>query len=130
MSMGKVEIKDDVVFVSVNPRLYCLEIVYSACYVFLDKAFVVLDGDPEKGIIVQIKPKQKEDLPKMGKEFLNELIILGFHYYQNKETMTLRSLILRRILMISDKDMPIYVDKDIEKQATDDVDLVYKDRKK
>ena len=68
------EIQGDSVVLSINPKLYALETVYSAAYVFLDRAYILLDGDPEKEILVKLKPKQKEDLDKLGGEFFNELI--------------------------------------------------------
>lgn len=61
--------------VSVNPKIYSLDVVYSAAKGFLDKAYLVIDGDPKNEIIVEIKPKKKaSDLETLGRDFNNELI--------------------------------------------------------
>jgi len=38
-----IKVEKDSVIVSINPKLYDLETVYSAAYVFLDKAYILLD---------------------------------------------------------------------------------------
>jgi His-Xaa-Ser system protein HxsD len=113
------------VIVKINPVLYNINIVYSAAYVFLDKAYILLDGDPNTQVIVKITPKQNEDLERLGKEFMNELIKFGFYKYQNTETMTLRSLILKRVLMLDENRAPIYALESVKKSADELIDIVY-----
>ena len=60
-----------------NSKFYDLESVYGAAYVFLDRAYVFLDGDPKKEIIVYLKGKKKisqAGLKKLRGEFHNELL--------------------------------------------------------
>ena len=45
--------------ISINPKIYPLDVVYSAVYILLDKAYIVIDGDPEEEIIVEIRSKEK-----------------------------------------------------------------------
>jgi hypothetical protein len=42
-----------------NTKTYPLEAIYSAAYVFLDRAYIYLDGDPKKEIQVSLKGKNK-----------------------------------------------------------------------
>ncbi|MFH1511653.1 MAG: hypothetical protein ABIF10_08240 [Candidatus Woesearchaeota archaeon] len=73
--LNNLEIHPDFVVVSVNPKLYPLDGVYSAASLFLENSFVLIDGDPEHEIIVELKPKDKKPIEELGREFNNELII-------------------------------------------------------
>jgi len=60
-----------------NTKIYPLEAIYSAAYVFLDRAYIYLDGDPKKEIIVSLKLKKisnQNDLESLEGEFYNELL--------------------------------------------------------
>jgi His-Xaa-Ser system protein HxsD len=60
-----------------NSKVYPLEAIYSTAYVFLDKAYVFLDGDPKKEIIVYLKGKNnlsRKKLEALQGEFHNELL--------------------------------------------------------
>ncbi len=59
--------------VSVNPEVYSLPTIYSAAYVFLDRAYIVLDKDGGK-VMVYLKPKDDKEPEKLGMEFHNELL--------------------------------------------------------
>jgi hypothetical protein len=48
------------VTIRVNPRLYKIHIIMNAADEFLETAEFVIDGDPEKEIIVKIIPKKKD----------------------------------------------------------------------
>jgi hypothetical protein len=39
----------------INPKIYNLRVIYSCAYVFLDRAYIFLEGDPKKEILVRIK---------------------------------------------------------------------------
>ena len=61
---NNIKINEDTVILNINPKLYSLETVYSAAYVFLDRAYILLDGDPKEKIVVKLKPKKEENLEK------------------------------------------------------------------
>jgi len=65
-----------------NPELYPLSAIYSAAYVFLDRAYLLLGGDPKKEITLTLDPKEGEDVDILEKEFMNELINY-LNYSQN-----------------------------------------------
>ena len=74
---SNIEMNDDdnCVSVSINPSIYPLDVIYSAAYVFLDRAYVFIDGDPQKNVVVELKPKDgKTDLETLGRELNNELL--------------------------------------------------------
>lgn len=89
--------------VVVNPGLYPLDVIYSASYVFIDKAYIMLDGDPKKEIVVELRPKSKgADLEKLGRDFLNELLNYCMYKSQVEKNSELRKLILQRALLTND----------------------------
>jgi His-Xaa-Ser system protein HxsD len=91
--------KDGYVVVSVNPKMYSLDIVYSASYVFLDKAYVVLDGDPIEEITVQLRPKDgKVELEALGRDFNNELIKYAVYRLHSAEGQEIRERIISKAL--------------------------------
>jgi len=98
-------IKDNRITLAVNPKLYPLEAVYSAAYVFMDRAYIVLDGDPEKEILVNMKLKdgvQSVSLEQLGDEFNNELINYADYLTRARETKKIREMFLQRAILTND----------------------------
>ena len=102
MKKSNLDIKDDCVVLSVNPKVYPLEVVYSAAYVFLDRAYVLLDGDPKKEILVELKPKNREDLEILGRDFNNELVNYSDYKKRSENTRKIREILLQRALFTND----------------------------
>lgn len=89
----------NLLLVSIDPDIYPLEVVYSATYMFLDKAYVMLDGDPKENITVQFKAKEDDlDLEKLLGEFQNELINYSVYAVQAARTSEIREAITKRAL--------------------------------
>lgn len=101
-----VKIKDGIHYVSINPMIYPLEVIYTASYVFLDRAYIVIDGDPEKEIIVKIRPKDKDGNEKIGLEFNNELINYLEYKTNLEQNKEIRQIILQRALMTNGSIAP------------------------
>jgi hypothetical protein len=80
-ALGNIEVdeKQGYILLSLNPSLYPLDAVLSASERFIDKACIILDGDPSEEILVEIRPKQegrrKADLNKLAFDFNRQLII-------------------------------------------------------
>ena len=103
--VGNLELhkKQGFLVASVNPKIYPLNMVYSAAYVFLDKAFVIIDGDPKDEILVELRPKQNGvNLEEMGREFNNELLSYAVYEVQSQKNAQIREAIVRRALMVED----------------------------
>ena len=103
MSMqGNLEInkKDNYVLISVNPKIYPVDVVMSSAYIFTDSCYVLVDGDPTEEIIVELKPKdKKEDVEKIGRDFNNELVNYANYAVQAIKNSRLREAILNRVLL-------------------------------
>ena len=96
----EIDKKGGYLIVSINPKIYPLEVIYSAAYVFLDKAYLIIDGDPEEEIFVQMKPKSsKENLERIGNEFNNELVNYSVYVVQAVRNQPLRKAIIERALL-------------------------------
>ena len=97
--MENFEIKDGSVILSVNPKIYPLDVIFSAAYIFTDKNYIILDGNPEEEILVEIKPKEKSnEMEKIAMEFNNELVNYGSYAVQSARNTHLRHIILQRVL--------------------------------
>ena len=96
--MGSI-LGENSVKVDVDTKLYPLDVIYSAAYVFLDRAYILLDGNPEGRVIVELRPKEEMDLDKLGNEFNNELLSYAFHKSQLEGTGDVRKIILQRALL-------------------------------
>ena len=99
---GNMEInkKEGFVMVSVNPKIYPLDVVLSSAYIFTEKNYVLVDGDPEEEFVVEIRPKDKKvDLGVLGKEFNNELINYASYAVQVIKNDQFRTAMINRVLL-------------------------------
>ena len=92
------------VLVTVNPKIYPLEIVYSAAYVFIDRAYVLIDGDPEKEILVDLKLKETGNLEELGREFNNELVNYAVYAVQSARTQGVRDALVHKVFETNCED--------------------------
>jgi len=103
---------DNSVLLSVNPKIYSLDVIYSAAYVFLDKAYILLDGDPEKEVVVRLRLKEEisenseKELKKLGNEFFNELLNYSFYKKQAEKNSKIRETLLQTALIGSSLQEP------------------------
>jgi len=100
--MEGVNVEGDSAILRINPKVYALETIYSAAYVFLDRAYIFLDGDPEKEIVVRLKAKTNEDMNRLGGEFFNELINYADYQKRAEQTKKIREMLLERALITND----------------------------
>lgn len=93
--------KDSSVVIKINSKVYPLHTIYSASYVFLDRCYIMLDGDPEKEILVELRLKKGSnlDLGILAKEFFNELLNYAFYEEQSRKNASLRDTLLRTALL-------------------------------
>lgn len=73
-----IDTKNNSVTFPVNTKIYSKDIVYKACYVFIDRMYVFLDLPAKKDVIsVTLKGKStltKKGIEKLEGEFVNELL--------------------------------------------------------
>lgn len=116
MQLGKNKLaineENSYVLIYVNPKIYPLDVIYSAAYVFLDRAYILLDGDPKKEIIVELRFKEKTEgkskgkkLEKLGREFGNELLNYADYKQRAEKTKEIKQLLLQRALLTNDASL-------------------------
>ena len=70
--------KNSAIIFLVNTKIYSKEVVYKACYVFIDRLYILLDVSAKKDSLqVTLKGKTtlpKKELEKLEGEFMNELL--------------------------------------------------------
>jgi len=87
--------------ISLNPKIYPLEAIYGACYVFIDRAYLFLDGDPNKEVTIYIKGKSNltpKKLEALAGEFENELLNYTLRLALAKNTRKVRETIVEKAL--------------------------------
>lgn len=96
------------IIVSINPKIYPLDVIYSAAYVFLDRTYIFIDGDPKEEVIIELKPKNdKENLENLGGEFNNELLNYAAYKAQAEKNAPIRQMIIQRALLTNDPSLKI-----------------------
>lgn len=89
---------------SINPKVYSLEAIYGASYVFVDRAYLFLDGDPKREIQVRIKGKKKMSQKKLESlvgEFSNELLNYALRQKIAKANKKIREYVVGKALYYS-----------------------------
>lgn len=97
--------QNNVISVKVNPKIYSLDVVYSAAYSWTDKAYVLLEGDPRKEIIVKLILKDKGESKKAVLEFNQQLLTYAFYEKMANQNKKLREIYLQRVLISNDPSM-------------------------
>ncbi|MDP6670892.1 MAG: hypothetical protein QGI60_03685 [archaeon] len=95
---GNIEIngKENFALVSVNAKIYSLAVVFSAAYVMLEKAFVVIDGDPKEQIVVSLEPKNGRDVKELAQEFNEQLVNFAVNIEQSQATKAVREEFIKQ----------------------------------
>lgn len=70
-----IEIKDGKAILSIDPSIYPLAVIYAAAYVYLERAYIHLDGAVDEEILVTLAPKDRGDSEEMANLFLIVLFI-------------------------------------------------------
>ena len=84
---------------TINPRIYSLETIYAAGYLFLDKAYLFLDEGKNKNIDIYLFAQDnRSDLKKLAFDFSNELLNYCHYFSSAKNNAEAIKLILQRAL--------------------------------
>lgn len=98
--LKNVKIFDDAALMEIDPKIYPLSVVHSAAYILIDKAFIVLGGDPKEKLLVEIRRKDaSQDLRALVIAFNEELLNYAAYSIQFEKNKELREAILRRVLL-------------------------------
>ena len=92
--------------IKLNPKVYSLGVVRSVGYVFLDRAYVILDETPDRKIEVFLKPKEGEDSPrKLAMDFYNELLNHSHYSAMVRDNYEIIKMVIQRALFSADPSM-------------------------
>jgi vancomycin permeability regulator SanA len=81
------------------PKIYTLQSIFAAGYVFLDKAYILLDQDRNKNIEVYLFSKDSQNnLKALGLEFYNELLNYSHYFSRVENNSSLIKTIMQRVL--------------------------------
>ena len=119
-----VSISDDGEFatVEINPDIFSLEVIYSAAYTFLDRAYFIFDGDPEETVKVKLKPKNDEiEVEELTKELQNELVNYAVYVIQASRNQGVRNAIIQRAL---NTNGVVYTDEESEEVEAGEADII------
>ena len=84
--------------ISVDLRIFPLDLVYAASYILLDDAYVLLDQGKENEVIVSIKPKKDVD-ENFGERFNEELINYAVYNIISKRNKEISQIFIQRSLL-------------------------------
>lgn len=103
------------IIIHINPKIYPLDVIYSAAYVFLDNFYIIIDGDPEKEVMVKIFPKNGSNPKDIEKKFNNELVNYAFYKKQVEKNADIRKAIIQRALVTAElSGEPVAEDSDAD----------------
>lgn len=92
--------QDNSIRLMLPASLYPLDVIYTASYVYLDRAYIFLKGDPKKDIEIVLKPKEsmdKEGLRGFAGEFCNQLINYGRQLHISRDSIEIKKRLLQEI---------------------------------
>lgn len=112
--------KGNFVLVSINPKIYPLEIIYSAAYTFIDRAYVIIDGNPSEELFVELKLKEKGDLETLGREFNNELVNYAVYAVQSVRTQNVRDALVEKVFSSNTEDATTTQETETDVEDEDD----------
>lgn len=97
----QVDAARNVVTVAVNPDVYPLDVIYGASFVYVDRAFVMLDRRDDNHVLVSLTARTARDedgLQSLGGAFANELLTQALRESIAKKTQKIRELVINRAL--------------------------------
>jgi len=98
MKTDNVTYHKDYIEVELSPKVYSVDTVFSASYVLMDRAYIIIDGDPKRKLMVRLRPKKKYSLKDLAHEFNDELLNYSVYDAQCRRNSRLREELLKRAL--------------------------------
>jgi His-Xaa-Ser system protein HxsD len=114
----EVDEKTGNVVISVNPKIYPMNTIFSAAYILIDKAWVLVDGDPNEEIIVQLRRKDKNvNLKELGRTFNNELVNYSVYNVQVEKNAVLRGMIIQKAFETQVQEAEVKKEKEVKQNS-------------
>ena len=108
--------QDDWIKVPVDLKVYPMQSIHSAGYVFMDRAHVRIEEEKKNLVAVWLKPKKEtQDLEKLALEFSDELLNYA-HYFSSLKTNAenMKTLLQRALFSASPSIVKEAEEKEIE----------------
>ncbi|HBG61617.1 MAG: hypothetical protein A2Y03_09435 [Omnitrophica WOR_2 bacterium GWF2_38_59] len=116
MSKPKINVNENYAELRVNPEIYSKETIFAVGYVFLDKAYILLDIDKDD-FVIYLYPQQKNtDLMQLSLEFCNELVNYAHYFTRSESNAEAIKAIMQRALFSA---APSLVQEAEEKEIED-----------
>lgn len=99
----------------VDEKIYSKETIFAAGYIFLDKAFIVVDKDKQDVLVYLFPKNDKQDLRKLALEFTAEL--LNYAHYFNSARINaeaVKAILQRALFSVSPPVVKENKDKELE----------------
>jgi His-Xaa-Ser system protein HxsD len=94
------KVEKNIVVIDLAVRLYPLDAVYGACYVFLDRCYIYLDQPEPEKVRVYLKSRDnKSELEALAGEFLNQLLHQALRLRIARQTSQVREMVVGRALL-------------------------------
>jgi len=99
--------------IKLNPKIYPLDVIYSAAYVLIDRAYIKLGGDPETEVIAELRLKEsprgtdslsKIKLERLEMDFYNELLNYSFYKRQSEKNSNIRTALIQQVLLANSEE--------------------------
>lgn len=103
-------IKENAIIFNVPLKLYPADAILNAAYIFIDRCYVLLEGDPKKSISIQLKGKNTlsaKQLNDLKGEFNNELLNQILRAKIAKDNKKLREYIVGQALIGASPEQPV-----------------------
>jgi len=110
-----IKLSSDHAEIVLNGKIYAKETVFAAGYVFLDKAYILLDQSADKIFVYLYPQDEKTDLKKLAMEFYNELLNYAHYFTRVKANAdAIKSLMQRALFSTSPSLVQEAEEKEIE----------------
>ncbi len=110
-----IKLSSDHAEIVLNGKIYAKETVFAAGYVFLDRAYILLDQSADKIFVYLYPQDEKADLKKLAMEFYNELLNYAHYFTRVKANAdAIKSLMQRALFSTSPSLVQEAEEKEIE----------------
>lgn len=107
----------------VNPKVFPLHTVFSASYALLGQLSIRIEGDPQKEIIVRLKPKDSTESAEHVKEIFNEkLMDCALDEYRSMATSDIRHYFIKAALSFdADDEIDLWSSQSSEEEYLENI---------
>ena len=107
--------KNNKIKIVIDLKVYSLDAIYGATYIFIDQAYIFLDSVGKNKVAVFLKSKKKltkKQIEKMEGEFMNELLNYSLRISLAKNSKKIRERIIEMALYSSINEDDMWLDEE------------------